>query len=125
MSPASINYKADWCIVVVAIKVPDSVTDEHSLLLAAMKCHVMALEKCGQELRKPDAVALLEATLKGEKATGSTLAELRIAGFVVQSTPRRSGIGPRLPSFERRQPMRQSGLAIRTLKLGCLVFRLT
>jgi hypothetical protein len=64
----------------------------------------MALEKRGQELRKPDAVALLEATLKGEKATGSTLAELRIAGFVVQSAPRRSGIGdsPRLPSFERR-----------------------
>ena len=127
MSPASINYKADWCIVVGAIKVPDSVTDEHALLLAAMKCHVMALEKCGQELRNPDAVALLEATLKGEKATGSTLAGLRIAGFVVQSAPRRSGIGdsPRLPSFERRQPMRQSGLAIRTLKLGCLVFRLT
>ena len=72
MSPASINYKADWCIVVVAIKVPDSVTDEHALLLAAMKCHVMAL---------------------GEKATGATLAEFRIAGFVVQSAPRRSGIG--------------------------------
>ena len=111
----------------MAIKVPDVVTDEHAVLLAAMKCHVMALEKCGQELRKPDAVALREATLKGEKATGSTLAELRIAGFVVQSTPRRSEIGdsPRLPSFERRQPMRQSGLAIRTLKLGCWVFRLT
>jgi hypothetical protein len=61
----------------VAIKVPDSVTDEHALLLAAMKCHVMALEKRRQELRKPDAVALLEATLKGEKATGSTLAELQ------------------------------------------------
>jgi hypothetical protein len=77
----------------VAIKAPESVTDEHAVLLAAIKCHVMALEKRGQELRKPDAVALLEATLKGEKATGSTLAELRIAGFVVQSTPRRSGIG--------------------------------
>jgi hypothetical protein len=37
----------------------------------------MALEKRRQELRKPDAVALLEATLKGEKATGSTLAELQ------------------------------------------------
>ena len=61
----------------MAIKVPDSVTDEHALLLAAMKCHVMALEKRRQELRKPDAVALLEATLKGEKATGSTLAELQ------------------------------------------------
>ena len=47
MSPASINYKADWCIVVVAIKVPDSVTDEHALLLAAMKCHVMALGREG------------------------------------------------------------------------------
>jgi len=35
----------------VAIKVPDSVTDEHALLLAAMKCHVMALEKRGQELK--------------------------------------------------------------------------
>ena len=90
----------------MAIKVPDSVTDEHALLFAAVKCHVMAL---------------------GEKATGATLAEFRIAGFVVQSAPRRSGIGdsPRLPSFERRQPMRQSGLAIRTLKFGCLVFRLT
>src|SRR5471032_980532 len=91
MSPASINYKADWCIVVVAIKVPDSVTDEHALLLAAMN------------------VTLWRS---GEKATGTTLAELRIAGFVVQSAPRRSGIGdsPRLPSFERRQTMRQSGL---------------
>jgi hypothetical protein len=79
----------------VAIKAPESLTDEHALLLAATKCHVMALEKRGQELRKPDAVALLEATLKGEKATGSTLPELRIriAGFVVQSTPGRSGIG--------------------------------
>ena len=64
MSPASINYKADWCIVVVAIKAPESVTDEHAVLLAAIKCHVMALEKRGRELRKPDAVALLEATLK-------------------------------------------------------------
>src|SRR5664279_2035415 len=68
-----------------------------------------------------------EMSRYGARATGATLAELRIAGFVVQSAPRRSGIGdsPRLPSFERRQPMRQSGLAIRTLKLGCLVFRLT
>jgi len=51
--------------------------------------------------------------------------ELRALWFNL--APRRSGIGdsPRLPSFERRQPMRQSGLAIRTLKLGCLVFRLT
>ena len=71
----------------MAIKVPDSVTDEHAVLLAAMKCHVMALEKCGQELRKPDAVALLEATLKGEKATGSTLAELRIAALLFNLLP--------------------------------------
>jgi hypothetical protein len=51
--PRSIT-KADWCIVVVAIKAPESVTDEHAVLLAAIKCHVMALEKRGQELRKPD-----------------------------------------------------------------------
>jgi hypothetical protein len=50
----------------VAIKAPESVTDEHAVLLAAIKCHVMALEKRRQELRKPDAVALLGATLKGE-----------------------------------------------------------
>jgi len=107
MSPASINYKADWCIVVVAIKVPDSVTDEHALLLAAMKCHVMAL---------------------GREGDGCDVGGTSNCGLCgVQSAPRRSGIGdsPRLPSFERRQPMRQSGLAIRTLKLGCLVFRLT
>ena len=39
--------KADWCILVVAIKVPDSVTDGHAVLLAAMKCHVMAPENVG------------------------------------------------------------------------------
>ena len=72
MSPASINYKADWCIVVVAIKVPDSVTDEHALLLAAMKCHVMAL---------------------GREGDGCDVGGTSNAGFVVQSAPRRSGIG--------------------------------